>query len=317
VQIVELSHDSNINANGLLPVVAEWWTGSYGSNAKAASTLYRDDSMLLVMGFPIINPTTHVVYTIDTTDPSNLHVIGELSLPVTSLNVYSLHDNWVIGICSFDTTEERPISQPIQLVVWNALDPTRLAFHWKDDTVLMTNGTGINSTTSHVISNMVDSYASAVLRYIEESNVLVLPVRTETYETRPCSHGDSCIYRDSGWVSSEDPTFFNHTCLFNHRFEFDGFWFFKVDLASSTADTSGGEGDSGDGSIRNITKYFAIDHATPELLRRDCTELHTSLSARSLAFNGDVMTFKRGAILSTDLLTKGEAAPAVFFGDCD
>jgi hypothetical protein len=114
---------------------------------------------------------------------------------------------------------------------------------------------------------------------------------------------------------NENESYHNRTCRYDYTAVFDGFWLFQVDLsaAATTTDTN-----SNSSVVRNMTKHFEIDHALPELLRQECSSPgDTELSTRSLAFDGDVMTFKRSAILTYDVLTKSEAAPAVILGNAD
>jgi Beta propeller domain len=313
LQILEFRSNDYVDGDSLMPVVGEL---ALGSNGTATSAVYKAESVILVaQNRPpsAMDPTTHAVYTIDTTDPSNPLVVGEMILPVTSLNVYDLNTNWLVGISSFDSSDEYPIPQPLQLFLWNTSShqgPTQTAaYHWIDDAMLVSNGTGINSTISQAVSSIANwEEVATSLQYIEESKALVLPVSTVRYEIRPCTADDP---RRPG----RNQSFFNYTCQFNRNVVFDGFWVFKVDLVSATPIAS--INDSSD-SFRNITKHFEVNHASPDLLRQECVSSDTSLSVRSLAFHGDVMTFKRNAILSHDLLTRDEAAPVVILGarDC-
>lgn len=323
LQILQASgndNDSDTNG-GIMPVVGELTL--FRGQGLAVASVYRQDFVMVVVGMVdtlgFWHPTTHTVFTIDTFNPTNPHVMEELFLPVKSLELYSLDDTWIVGISSYHTTDEHPFPQPLQLVLWNASDrhgATQAPYLWIDDTVLLTNGTGINSTISQVVSNMADDYSvAAALRYIKESNVLVMPVYTERYKIRPCPSYD-WMY-EGPQSSSHNQRLFNDTCRYDQVTVFDGFWILKIDLAPATT-TSASNAERSDNGIRNITKHFAINHASTDLLRRGCVGSYSTVPTRSLAFNGDVMTMKRNAILSHDLLTKVEADPVIFFStDCN
>jgi Beta propeller domain len=313
LEISELGSDGIGAHDDLQPVSVEL-AGLFESNITVVSAAYTANAV--VVAAQTDDKTTHTVYTIDTTDPDNPRVAGELSIPVTALRVFSMDNNWMIGIGSLETTNgtEYPLPQPLQLFAWDVSDrqgPMHVAYHWINDAMPVSNGTGINSTVSQVFANVIDPFvASSTLQYDDESSILVLPVQIEQYKSRPCTSYDYGAYSNPARSSQNQSLPVN--CWDNDKTLFDGFWLFKVDLTAVT-NRSGF-------NYRNMTKHFEIDHASPNLLRQECldrSQSDGSLPTHSLVFDGDIMTFKRSAVLTHDLLTKAEAAPAVILGNAE
>jgi hypothetical protein len=102
---------------------------------------------------------------------------------------------------------------------------------------------------------------------------------------------------------NHNSSFYNATCRYDDWVVFDGFWIFHIDL---------------DDINNAITKHFVIDHASPDLQQQSEFCINTILlQMRSLAFNGDVMTFKHNVILSHDVQTQVEAAPPLILTPSD
>lgn len=114
---------------------------------------------------------THVVYTIDTTDPSAPRIAHDeeqqspLVLPASILHLHAIDNNpdWLIGIGSANIADNDDVTtqEPFQLFLLNVSDlaqsPPRLVHQWHDDDLPVSfTGSSDDSTATEVIRAVFD-----------------------------------------------------------------------------------------------------------------------------------------------------------------
>ena len=173
----------------------------------------------------------------------------------------------------------------------------------------------------HCIGSNISSYSEAqvdhkAIRYLTNSEVLIIPLSVSTFSVVPCENypiglpvGGNTTGMSmpvSGSTTGIDTPVSGGTTAvggattpggvyqgicYNITGVFDGFRLYKIDATNG------------------ITEYFSIVHASGDLKSGGCWS-GSSLQPRSLVFHGDIMTLKGHSILSHNLTSqKQNAAP--------
>lgn len=281
------------HTDSLMPIVSELsglvTDDNNSTLVSIESTLFEKDHVLVAVR---LSTGTCVLYRIDTLDPRNPLLVFDFVVPLSAIVLYPLSSGLILGI---DVESIPDDQEQLQLVLLNTTFDSRqrLVASYQYEFHRSKSDTSSNSstlTTSAEISSEV-AYDKRSVLYHADSNVLIVPLRVDEYRLEPCPWWGS--------QSNASNDFPDDTCRTDSSVLFDGFWLFKITANSS------------------ISKHLEIDHALTSLLQPGCTN-DGFISSRSLVFDGDVMTMKKNAVLTHDLLTKAEAAPALVLSvDCD
>lgn len=294
-------------SDGMMPVVGQLeGLGKPGDSIYAIRFL-GDQAFVVTFNY------TDPFYTIDLSDPTSPVIVGELEVPGFSTYLHAVGENLILGVGR--STDELDMPVNFQLSLFDVSDfsnPRRVQFY------------EVNTTKSENVTTSVYSeadYDAKAFRFLEDSNILIIPMRMDSYTMSPCDDdwitmSSNFTYDDDfytnftdEWVTDRNATSIpvmessdNSTmapsswsmdsgCYSQESTgdSFDGFRLFKID------------------ALNGITEHFSIKHATGDYMSNGCYGMGF-LSPRSFVFDGNVMTMKGHTVQSHDVLTKAEAA---------
>jgi Beta propeller domain len=276
VTVLEVTEDSD----GMMPIVGEL-TGLGKPGDQIYSVLFQGDRAFVVT-FNYTDP----FYTIDMSDPTNPTKGGELEVPGFSTQLQAIGENLILGVGR--STDADGTSANFQLSLFDVSDfnqPRRVQQY--EDKAKNKN------ITSYIESSA--EYDTKAFRYIADTKTLIVPMTLYQYKKEPCEYDTfgNVVYPESGafMTSVVDDDASPGECWLETPAgdSFDGFRVYKIDATNG------------------ITEHFSIKHATGDFENGGCYG-YGYVVARSLVFDGDVMTMKGHTVLSHDLTTKEEAA---------
>jgi Beta propeller domain len=249
-------------------------------------------------GFVVTFLQTDPFYTLDLSDPTNPQVAGELEIPGYSSYLHPAGENAIIGVGQ--AADANGTITGLQISLFDVSDfsnPVR---------VQNLEVSSRNSSMSSGASSEAE-YDHKALRYLPESKLLIIPVTYYEYTVVPCNYETDVPMPVSETVTTKQATASDEavdssmpidrpwwpTECYNNTGGFDGFRVYKID------------------EVAGISQHFAIEHASGNDFAYGCWS-SAFLQARSLVFEGELMTMKGHSILSNDLTTLQQiAAPII------
>jgi uncharacterized secreted protein with C-terminal beta-propeller domain len=237
-------------------------------------------------GFITTFKTTDPFYTIDLSDPTNPTKVGELEIPGFSNYLQEVGDNLILGVGQAADSNGTVLGVEISLFdVSDFSNPVRVQQY-----------ADVGSTNLSSSSYSDAQYDWKSLRYLNSSQLLILPVTVYTYAVcNYTSSGVAVSAVDGGVATGSDGNSSSipidpvpYPC-YEPAGGFDGFRVY--DIKSS-----------------GIAPYLSIAHDLDDWY--GCWS-GAYLQSRSLVFDGDLMTLKGHSILSYDLSTRTQDATPI------
>lgn len=251
-------------------------------------------------GFVVTFEQTDPFYTLDLSDPTNPTVAGELEIPGYSSYLHPISDDQIIGVGQ--AADANGTITGLQISLFDVSDfenPVRV-----QNFVVSSRNSSMSGLSSEA------EYDHKALRYLPTSKLLIIPVTYYEYTEVPCDY--STMYprpMEDAAVDAKQETVEDDLAVpnstevidmpwrpwicYNNTGGFDGFRVYKID------ETAG------------ISQHVAIEHASGNDFAYGCWS-SAFLQARSLVFDGELMTLKGHSILSNDLSTlEPIAAPII------
>jgi uncharacterized secreted protein with C-terminal beta-propeller domain len=245
--------------------------GTVGNLGKDDETIY---SVRFVgdRGYVTTFEVIDPFYTLDLSDPSNPTKVGELVVPGYSTYLHPVGNDLIIAVGQATDSVGAPIGVQVSLFdVSSFSNPIRIQ-----------NFTDTGNANISFVSYSEVEYDFKAFRYLNDSQLLVIPITF--YNSFPCPTDDFATPTDD-LVPNPDIG----SCT-EATDGYDGFRVYEV-------------------STDGISLYMSIRHDVSNWTSTCWSD--ALLPARSLLFDGDLMTMKSHSILSHDLSTMEEDATPI------